>query len=284
MADAFLMGNGGGEKELVIQEITVSGTYTVPADVAEILVWMCGGGSGGGSERNSNGNYSGFWSGISGSTRLIKLNVTPGQQFPVVIGAGVTGRTGGDTSFGSYVALGGQLWSPGDLAISGAPAFAQGRLIVGTAGSIDKSYGYNNPPSVFGGESGLTGVSGMDLGGGQKGYCPLNGQVYCGGGVAIGLNDNGGNTSDAGSWSFGAVGPAEGGGPYVPAMTVTVTVTPPVTIGVSMSGTPVKASKYGAGGIGIWKPYGYTITGLGILDDSANLSGANGAVIVGYYI
>lgn len=53
MADAFLMGSGGGDKELQVVNITTSGNFTVPDSVTELYAWLVGGGGSGG----SNGTY-----------------------------------------------------------------------------------------------------------------------------------------------------------------------------------------------------------------------------------
>jgi hypothetical protein len=100
---------------LTVLTFTSSQTWTVPAGITEVKVFCVGGGGGGGdgSWDITNGTGSG---GGGGYTVNQTINVTPGQQIPVIIGSGGASylgsaygirRDGSPTSFGSIVAKGG---------------------------------------------------------------------------------------------------------------------------------------------------------------------------------
>lgn len=90
-----------------------SGFFTVPQGVTELRVLVVGGGGGG-----ANGHQGG---GGSGYVRTGVIQVTPGQQIPVAVGAGGLGANanisnniigitpGAPSSFGSLIAQGGQV-------------------------------------------------------------------------------------------------------------------------------------------------------------------------------
>lgn len=100
-----------------LERITASKTWTVPAGVYRIGVFLLGAGASGEatgiSRPSSSFNSVGVKGGSSGWGLSVVLDVTPGQTFNVVIGAGGVATDssrspGGDTKFGSYIALGGQ--------------------------------------------------------------------------------------------------------------------------------------------------------------------------------
>lgn len=101
------------------QIFTGSTTWTVPAGVRSVQVFLVGGGGGGG---GGLGRTWGGGGGAGGRTALVNLSVTPGQSLAVTIGAGgncgfgvsgqvpsgkLAGKTGGTTSFGSSSVSGG---------------------------------------------------------------------------------------------------------------------------------------------------------------------------------
>lgn len=99
-----------------LERITASKTWTVPAGVYRIGVFLLGAGASGeatGIRRPSSSfNTNGVKGGPSGWGLSVILDVTPGQSFNVVIGSGgiatdSSSAPGGDTKFGSYTALGG---------------------------------------------------------------------------------------------------------------------------------------------------------------------------------
>ncbi len=117
-----------------IARYTRNGTWTVPAGMTEIDVYMLGGGGG--------GHYHGYTSsssretGVGGASgfgrNVLNVAVKPGQTFNVVIGAGGTkgkrgqkegqrGTDGGSTLFGNYEAKGGGGGGT-NMAIGGTPS------------------------------------------------------------------------------------------------------------------------------------------------------------------
>lgn len=100
-----------------LERITASKTWTVPAGVYRIGVFLLGAGASGEatgiSRPSSSYESTDAKGGSSGWGLSVVLDVTPGQTFKVVIGAGGVATDssrspGGDTKFGSYIALGGQ--------------------------------------------------------------------------------------------------------------------------------------------------------------------------------
>ena len=106
--DAFISLYNRKWKEL--ERITESKKWVVPDGVSRIGVFILGAGSSGrGFERDDAVAIAG---GPSGWGLSVILDVTPGESFDVVIGAGGVSSNyypspGGDTKFGSYTALGG---------------------------------------------------------------------------------------------------------------------------------------------------------------------------------
>lgn len=94
--------------------ITSTQSWTVPADVDQIEMVLCGGG-GGGVGPNGISSSTIFLQGGAGSAEYAVLDVTPGSTHTVTIGAGgatvVYGQTfpikGGDSSFGSLLTVSG---------------------------------------------------------------------------------------------------------------------------------------------------------------------------------
>lgn len=277
MADAFLMGNGGTDLSLTVQTITSSGTFTVPSNVDKIFVWMCGAGGGG-----SYGSYGvsittiGKYGASSGFVVQLGLNVTPGQQFSVVIGAGgaagtsssPAGGKGGDTSFGSYTAIGGTGSSGSDSSSSPPPGAVYGTSLSADIGSTSssRSIGPSSPTEGNGNGYPYPGVT-------DKGYCWLTGATYCGGGGLGVFYWNNNSLSTISSLSFSAIANSNSGGGGVGAVQVT-------SGAIVTNGPGNNANKYGAaGGSGNFLQFN------NFVDDypSNGGSGANGVVIIGYY-
>jgi hypothetical protein len=163
-----------------IQEITVSGNWTVPANIAGGTLWVTGcGGGGSGVRVNSttiiaNGGFGGSY-GIN-----IPISVSPLQVIPVIIGAGgagipasgtVSGNSGGTTSFGSLSFRGG---SGGQVGLTDV-------LLLGCSGV--------NPPIVL--ISPARAILAQSLNGNECGASSITSisNISCGG--AAGLFGNG---------------------------------------------------------------------------------------------
>lgn len=102
--------------KLTILTFTSSQTWTVPSGINQVKVFCVGGGGAGGDGSwETRGGVTGNGGG-GGYTVTQTVNVTPGQQIPVIIGSGGDSyyglsdsrqRNGSQTSFGSVVAKGG---------------------------------------------------------------------------------------------------------------------------------------------------------------------------------
>ena len=100
--------------------ITSTQSWTVPADVSQIELIMCGGGAGGTTPFDSADTIQRMVPGGSGSVDWAVLSVTPGSSHTIAIGAGgspisetevssinATPTKGGDSSFGSLFTVSG---------------------------------------------------------------------------------------------------------------------------------------------------------------------------------
>lgn len=85
---------------VLIQQYETAGSYTfkVPAGVHEIGVYMIGGGGAGGAIVTTNNKAFYANGGASGYGKNLVLDVSPGQEIPVVVGSGGAGVYGGSTS------------------------------------------------------------------------------------------------------------------------------------------------------------------------------------------
>ncbi len=156
--------------------ITTTGTWTVPPGVYSLNVFAVGGGGGGGG--NAAGWGSGGGGGCGGAINGTSINVSPGQQIAVTVGAGGlggqgagNGSSGGTTSFGSYLSAAGGSWG--------------------------RSGYYNLYGSYYGGSGG--GSSGGGGGNGWSGFYAIPGD----GGTAGGATNSHGAGGDCigGGWS-----------------------------------------------------------------------------------
>lgn len=224
--------------EPIKEEITTSGTWTVPEGVTEIEVRLFGGG-GGGATSGGGGGYMAY----------AKMTVTPGTQYAITIGAGGAADTaGGATSFGtSLTAQGGQ---PGSSTGGGDGGTGGG----GAVESDKASYGGNGQ---YGGGGGgyshykisssipTTSCTGYGLGGVYGGNGAVGGARYIA--AQPGIDSNGGKnycsydgtnngTSTNGYYGAGGGGgyKANGGDAYA-------------------MGSDTNVSSYGGGGGGGWE-------------------------------
>ena len=230
-------------KELIVEMLATSQTWTVPDGVDTIFVWMCG--AGGGGPRASFSSYNvKYYGASSGFSVQLAFDVTPGQQFPVVIGAGGVGGNasssfggnGGDTSFGSYTAKGGE----------GADSYiisSEERSIGGVYGaslyrdtSSTRSYGSAGPANPTEGDGAGYDYPGIT----PKGFCWMTNETYCGGG---GLGYFYWHDSYPTSLSYPAIPNSDSGGGGVGPVSTTGST-------VNTLGPGNAASKYGAAGGG----------------------------------
>lgn len=190
------------------QTFTISGTFTVPAEVRSVDVFCVGGGASGGV---GNGSIGGGGGG-SGRTITVKnIAVTPGQQIAVNIGAGGAkrsysvgvGNSGGTTSFGSYASAAGGS--------SGYPAGGNG----GSGGGGSGYYFADNRNGGNGGSNGSNGGSSDNAGGTGQGtttraFAEASGTLYAG----AGGGGSGGHNASSSSGGAGGSGGGGNGGNY----------------------------------------------------------------------
>ena len=232
------------------QIFTTDGTWVVPANVNSVNVLVVGGGGGG-------GNWAGGGGGGGGVIRDFDIGhkpftVIPNSSISITIGAGglganaygTVGTQGGNTSFGTLVALGGGYGGSGpgsNLATggnggSGGGAYSTGSSGLGTeaqgeGGGLGYNYGGGAVgPGGGGGGGAVDGggsVNGNGAGSGGTGYYSMisgdNIMYGSGGGGGAGLGaiggqgsigaGNGGNRFSGGSDAVIAnVGAGGGGG------------------------------------------------------------------------
>ena len=173
---------------------TESGSWTVPANVTSVDVFLFGGGGGAGyTSYTADGDNSGTgYGGGGGGGHMAKATfaVTPGQSIAITIGAGGargssggTGGTGGTTSFGTLLsAQGGSGGGSGTSTSSSAQGGDGGNGGAGGGGGI----ALTRVPSTYRREKGGNGGNGSQFGGGGGGYLSNggNGGTYGGGGGA----------------------------------------------------------------------------------------------------
>lgn len=186
---------------------TLSGTWTAPAGITTIYVYMMGGGGGGGGRTGANG--SGGGGGASGSFTLfpIPYSVTPGNSYTVTIGAGgtgggtsTTGQTGGTTTFDM-------------ISVPGGGGGVSANDSIGHAGGTSNStttltlYSGVNGGANTGGDSGaeLVYYAGFGNGGSGTTNAGTGGVTYFGGG-------GGGNPFGAGGHGGGNAAGGDGTG------------------------------------------------------------------------
>lgn len=174
-----------------MQFFETSGSFTVPANITQVAVSMCGsGGSGGGASASFGGGGGG------GAAAFLKkiVTVTPGEVIAVTVGQGVLpnladqdGNPGNPTLFGSYLTA-----APGGAGIRGTPTPSSGGAAGGAGGTAGGSGG-DAAAGVPGGHGGGT-IFGQGGPGGADVHQGGDGGLYGGGG-------GGGNASGIGGAS-----------------------------------------------------------------------------------
>lgn len=190
------------------QVFTSSGTFTVPAGVRSIDVFVVGGGASGAT--GSTSSDMGGHGGNSGRTNTIKgYTVSPGQQFTVTIGAGGprdrSGNTAGSaTIFGSVISADG-----GDRYRINSSENQEGNSLGGSGYGTMRNTSYSSQNRNFlasrGGSNGSNGEiswrfsnGGPVYGGRGQGYTTrafgeASGTLYAGGGSGGGDSTPGGD-------------------------------------------------------------------------------------------
>jgi hypothetical protein len=245
--------------------LSTSQTWTVPAGVTRLYLWMCGGGSQGEPYITISSSGTDGMTGFSSMPREYMIDVTPGQQFAVVIGA----AEGGDTSFGNYTAAGAKKFY-GNTTDN----------YYGNAGQyIHYSSGTNAVMQA--GQAGNAGT--MDAFGhsANRGYCWITEEVYSGGGPLARLR-----AGSAGSTvTLGPAAASLGGGPALPSVVLKTNSGGTIT-GVTVNGNITPASKWGAGGAAIYVNNDATTTYVAGTDfaaaNSYKWAAYQGVVIIGY--
>jgi len=166
-----------------VQKFTASGTWTKPADITKILVFITGGGAAGTYISGSDGQGGG-----AGGTAIKFLDVSAISSVDVTIGSG-----GLDTGVGASPSFGN---AGGASAFGVAPATVHCTAGGGAIGTTQQV------PGVGG-----VGASGdLDIKGGMGSYAGFGngGSSFWGGGTSEGYN--GGYTSPVGVGAFGSGG------------------------------------------------------------------------------
>lgn len=191
----------------------VSGTWTVPCDVASITVevYAGGGGAGGGGGGSNGGFYNtrGGGGGGGGGYTSITINVVPGSAFSYSIGSGgCGGSNGSDASDGGSGSAGGNSTftgtalggTPVNLSANGGSSGGGGDGTEGSPGSGGSGGNSSGGTSNLNGTAGSSG-SGGNGGNGGAGAGPAggaggvgntaSGDIYGGGGAGGGNSPGG---------------------------------------------------------------------------------------------
>ena len=207
----------GPKVKTLIATFTSSGTWTVPAGIREVDVYLVGGGGAGGVNFSLGSATFGGGAGGGGYCKFHQgLTIIPGENIDVVVGAGGS-RGGGEKAGG--------VSSFGDLSVNGGDGGKGTMTLNGGAGGSGGSGGGGGTSSGntggAGGSGGGNGASGSGnpggaggTGGGTINFAPINpynNQMYGGGGGGYPRGAGGtGGGGDAGR--TGAVNTGGGGG------------------------------------------------------------------------
>lgn len=174
------LGGGGGGKFQKTEIITSTQSWTVPADVTELEVVLCGGGGGGG-HWSSNNNDGG--AGGGGSASYAILPVTSGASYTITLGAGGTKGNNSNGSNGANSTFGALLTATGGG--GGYRRYAGGGKPGGTHGGGGGGGHYHETGNSIFTSDGLKGIWGVGGGGGGSSsvnYASRHGSGQDGGG------------------------------------------------------------------------------------------------------
>jgi len=230
-------GTSGGSGVLNQQVFTSSGSFTVPAGITKVYVWVFGGGGGGSGSSYTDFGYVAGTGGPGGSGQALITGLTPGQVITVTVGSGgnggngafysfpSNGTAGGTTSFGSYASAtgGGAGVAIEQNIMTGATGIftTTGTVILKNLGTQYLGGGNYATGGAGNGGTGLgPGGPGYSGGGGSGGFVAQTGGVASGGGNAgsNGSSQNGGaggspgGTGGTGYDPYGGYGGGGGGG------------------------------------------------------------------------
>ncbi len=193
--------------------------FTPPTTTSVVEALIVGGGGGGGSTRGGGGG------GAGGLLYLPSFDLTqfpPNAQIVVTVGfGGAPATNGGNSSFGTFLAIGGGAGRPSAMPDGGSGGGAghdtnAGPAGVGTAGQGNRGglIGFNSGTTTFtgagGGGAGSQGGVGVPSAGGAGGpgraFAISGEQVHYGGGGGGGGQDLGSNGLSPGSGGLGGGG------------------------------------------------------------------------------
>lgn len=232
--DGWVMQGWCKRRKMHTEIITQTTTWTPPDGTVEITVRLFGGGGGGGKGGNA---YDGYYYGAGGGgggggyMKVQNVAVTPGQAYPITIGAGgAASRNGGATSFGTllsanggsggsaastnsngYYLYGGAGGNGGSGGGGGGGNSSSGRGGAGGTGSHGGNGGGGGGSTYSKGGNGSAGVSVADIGNGSGGTGGTGNQH--GGGGGGGGGGYGGTGSNGSNSNYGS-GYGGGGGGY----------------------------------------------------------------------
>jgi Glycine-rich domain len=206
-------GSGG---TLQSQAFTVSGTWTPPTGVTAAWIWMVGAGGGGGGASSASTSAGGG----GGAGELVENFMVPvSGAVTVTIGAAGTaginntnGGDGGNTSFGSFVALGGKHGAV--ATVNGAGGGVKAGTTSGQMGSAETNTFFGGGAGGAGG-AGASGGNGAGTGGqfvGGAGGSAVGGNGGGGGGAATLYGEGGAGGSGGANNGAAGIGYGAGGG------------------------------------------------------------------------
>ena len=195
----------------VVTTFNLSGNYTAPAGITSVQVLVVGGGGASGSAPSSV-NAIGGGGGGGAVVYNAAFAVTPGNSYPVTVGAGgaTAGASGGSSAFSSITAAGGA--GGGAAASNGATQGSGGNSGNGNAGSAPPNLSPSS--SYYSGGGGGAGVASPGLAGGNGAASSISGtSTYYGGGGGGGNMDSPPNIGGAGGLGGGGDGDGTSGTP-----------------------------------------------------------------------